>query len=142
MTTPQMRFPIMVKWRARLASQALALVLACLAPALALADNAIRTVSSSQQGGAEVVRIEFDEPLSMVPKGFVVQTPPRVALDLPASLVFDHPTIDALARHLDALLMHGVARHGLSVHRTEGASAYMQGHMGRSDPFRLQCLKY
>ena len=70
----------MVKWGPRL----VALVMALAAPMLALAENAIRGVTSTQQGGADVVRIEFDEPLAVVPPGFVVQTPPRVALDLPA----------------------------------------------------------
>ena len=58
-------------------------LLATLAMA-ARAENTIRSVTTSQQGGADVVRIEFDEPLFSVPTGFVVQTPPRVALDLPA----------------------------------------------------------
>ena len=33
--------------------------------------------------GSEVVRIELSEPLAAVPTGFTVQTPPRVAIDLP-----------------------------------------------------------
>ena len=48
----------------------------------AMAQPAIQSVSTSQQGGAEVVRIELSEPLRSVPAGFAVQTPPRVALDL------------------------------------------------------------
>ena len=69
----------MVKWRARLA--AFALVWAV--PALALAENTIQSITSTQQGGADVVRIEMSEPLSAPPTGFSIQTPPRVALDLP-----------------------------------------------------------
>jgi type IV pilus assembly protein PilQ len=57
--------------------------LAALMPVLAWADNAIRSVTSTQQAGTEVVRIELDQPLTAVPTGFVVQAPPRVALDLP-----------------------------------------------------------
>lgn len=73
----------MPKWRTRLA----AVLLACAAPMLALAQaatgNSIQSITSTQQAGAEVVRIELSEPLAAVPNGFSVQTPPRVALDLP-----------------------------------------------------------
>lgn len=69
----------MFKWRTRLA----AFVLGCVAPVLALAENAILAITSSQQAGADVLRIELAEPLSVMPSGFMVQTPPRVAIDLP-----------------------------------------------------------
>ncbi|MFG6446887.1 type IV pilus secretin PilQ [Roseateles sp. BYS180W] len=49
----------------------------------ALAQNQIRSISASQAGGADVVRVEFSQPVKDVPKGFVVQNPPRVAIDLP-----------------------------------------------------------
>ena len=70
----------MLTWRIRLA----ALVLACAAPMAAMAQNAIQAITSTQQAGADVVRIELTEALLAVPQGFSVQTPPRVALDLPA----------------------------------------------------------
>jgi type IV pilus assembly protein PilQ len=70
---------IMGKLRARF----LALALLFGAPGVALAQNAIQSINSSQQAGSEVVRIELSEPLSAVPSGFTVQTPPRIALDLP-----------------------------------------------------------
>ncbi len=73
------RNPTMPPWRIRLA----AFVLACAAPMLALAENSIKAITSTQQAGAEVVRIELAEPLAALPNGFAVQTPPRVALDLP-----------------------------------------------------------
>jgi type IV pilus assembly protein PilQ len=69
---------IMTKWRAA----ALMLVLAVGSP-LALAQNLIQSISSSQQAGSEVVRIELSEPLAAVPAGFAIQAPPRVAIDLP-----------------------------------------------------------
>jgi len=69
---------IMTKWRAA----ALMLVLAVGSP-LALAQNLIQSISSSQQAGSEVVRIELSEPLAAVPAGFAIQSPPRVAIDLP-----------------------------------------------------------
>ncbi|HPZ55810.1 type IV pilus secretin PilQ [Ottowia sp.] len=47
------------------------------------AQPRIQTVTSSIQGGSEVVRIELSEPLAALPAGFVVQSPPRIALDFP-----------------------------------------------------------
>jgi type IV pilus assembly protein PilQ len=67
------------KWRAR----ALTLVMSLGACALAHAQNAIQSINSSQQAGSEVIRVELSEPLSVVPTGFAIQTPPRIALDLP-----------------------------------------------------------
>lgn len=48
------------------------------------AQNAIQSINSAQQAGSEIVRIELSEPLTAVPSGFTVQTPPRIALDLPS----------------------------------------------------------
>ncbi len=67
------------KWRAR----ALTLVLSLGACATALAQNAIQSISSSQQAGSEVIRVELSEALAAVPAGFAIQTPPRIAIDLP-----------------------------------------------------------
>jgi type IV pilus assembly protein PilQ len=53
------------------------------ASAASHAQNAIQSINSAQQAGSEVVRIELSEPLTAVPSGFTVQTPPRIALDLP-----------------------------------------------------------
>jgi type IV pilus assembly protein PilQ len=74
---------MMQKWRARIAGGLLAAVVSMLAPAVALAQATIQSITSSQQAGAEVVRIELSEALSAAPAGFAVQTPPRVAIDLP-----------------------------------------------------------
>ena len=49
----------------------------------AQADNSIKAINATQQAGVEVVRIELSEPLAALPKGFAVETPPRIALDLP-----------------------------------------------------------
>ena len=69
----------MGNWRA----WAAATVIAAGMPTLALAQAVIQSITSSQQAGADVVRIEFSEPLAAVPAGFAVQSPPRVAVDLP-----------------------------------------------------------
>jgi len=71
--------PTMHHWRARLAAIALGIGL----PIAAFAQNVIQAITSTQQSGADVVRIELAEPLPALPNGFVVQAPPRVAIDLP-----------------------------------------------------------
>ena len=73
--------PTMFHWRAALA--ALATVAATAAPFAAWAQNKIQSITSSQQGGTEVVSIELSAPLGAVPNGFSVQAPPRIAIDLP-----------------------------------------------------------
>ncbi|TSE25648.1 Type IV pilus biogenesis and competence protein PilQ [Tepidimonas sediminis] len=55
------------------------------AQGVAWAQAAIRAVSASVVGGSEVVRIETSAPLPGVPAGFATQTPPRIALDFPAT---------------------------------------------------------
>jgi len=72
----------MSKWRVTVAAIAGAAAW-CALPAIAWAQNAIQSITSSQQAGAEVVRVELSEPLAMVPNGFSIQTPPRIAIDLP-----------------------------------------------------------
>jgi type IV pilus assembly protein PilQ len=60
---------------------ALAMLAAMALPAWA--ENAIQSITTSLQAGADVIRIELSEPLAAVPNGFSIQTPPRIALDLP-----------------------------------------------------------
>ncbi|HEX5354934.1 MAG TPA: type IV pilus secretin PilQ [Aquabacterium sp.] len=68
----------MKPWRVALAGLTLALV-----SPLTWAAAAIQAITSTQQAGSDVIRIDLSEPLATVPAGFVVQTPPRVAIDLP-----------------------------------------------------------
>jgi type IV pilus assembly protein PilQ len=51
----------------------------------AFAQNVVESVTSSTQGGAEVVRIDFSQPLQAVPVGFAIQAPARIALDIPGA---------------------------------------------------------
>jgi len=69
----------MGKWRER----GLAIALFFGASLNAWAQNAIQSINSTQQSGAEIVRIELSQPLPAVPTGFSIQAPPRIALDLP-----------------------------------------------------------
>jgi type IV pilus assembly protein PilQ len=71
----------MFPWRAALA--ALTTAGALWVPAAAWAQNAIQSISTSQQSGTEVVRVELAEALAALPNGFAVQAPPRIAIDLP-----------------------------------------------------------
>ncbi|NML84185.1 type IV pilus secretin PilQ [Polaromonas sp.] len=64
----------------RCASLGLA-VLATAIPMMAAAQNSIQAVSGSVQGGSEVIRIDLAEALTVVPTGFTIQTPARIALD-------------------------------------------------------------
>ena len=77
--------PTMFHWpscRAALAALGTAAV-AVAWPGLAWAQNAIQAITSSQQAGTEVVRIELSQPLAAPPAGFSVQSPPRIAIDVP-----------------------------------------------------------
>jgi type IV pilus assembly protein PilQ len=48
-----------------------------------LAAPAVENVTGAVQGGVEVVRIDFSEPLTALPNGFAIQSPARIALDFP-----------------------------------------------------------
>ena len=43
--------------------------------------NTIQSVTASIQGGSEIIRIDLAEPLKVIPTGFTVQSPARIALD-------------------------------------------------------------
>ena len=52
-------------------------------------QNVVESVTSSIQGGVEVVRIDFSQPLAAVPAGFAIQAPARIALDIPGATQCD-----------------------------------------------------
>ncbi|HZY15214.1 MAG TPA: type IV pilus secretin PilQ [Ramlibacter sp.] len=62
-----------------------AAALACAWSATVQATPAVENVTGSLQGGAEVVRIDFSEPLTALPKSFAIQAPARIALDVPGA---------------------------------------------------------
>jgi type IV pilus assembly protein PilQ len=72
-----------ITWR-RAWGLAVALIAAgwCLSAA---AQTAVEAVTTSIQGGAEVVRIDFSQPLTAVPAGFAIQAPARLVLDIPGA---------------------------------------------------------
>ena len=58
-------------------------------------QTVVESVSSSIQGGVEVVRVDFSQPLDAVPAGFAIQAPARIALDIPgASNGLGRSTVD------------------------------------------------
>ena len=65
------------------AGAALVLAFGLALPMSSWAEPKITSVTGAQQGGTDVVRVELSEPLTAVPAGFAVQSPPRVAIDLP-----------------------------------------------------------
>ena len=65
------------------AGAALVLALGLALPMSSWAEPRIISVTGLQQGGTDIVRVELSEPLTAVPAGFAVQSPPRVAIDLP-----------------------------------------------------------
>ena len=66
-------------WRALLAAAAV------LAAGWVHAAPSVENVTGSLQGGREVVRVEFSEPLTSLPTGFATQSPARIALDVPGA---------------------------------------------------------
>jgi type IV pilus assembly protein PilQ len=69
-------------WRSLVAA---AVVLAAGWASPVLAAPAVENVTGAVQGGAEVVRIDFSEPLAALPNGFAIQSPARIALDVPGA---------------------------------------------------------
>jgi type IV pilus assembly protein PilQ len=65
------------------AGAALVLALGLAFPVSSWAEPKIRSVTGVQEGGTDIIRVELSEPLKSVPAGFSVQSPPRVAIDLP-----------------------------------------------------------
>jgi len=120
----------MSKWRAALAAL-LVWGVALLAPSLAWAAPQIQSITSSQQAGTEVVRIQLSEALAAVPSGFIVQSPPRIAIDLPGvGNALPHNTVDINQGNLRSV---SVAQSGertrlvLNLKQASGYRAELQG---------------
>ena len=67
-------------WRGMLAA------LVMLWATAALGQNSLQGLSAAIQGGQEVVTLDLAQGLSELPSGFVLQSPARIALDLPGML--------------------------------------------------------
>jgi type IV pilus assembly protein PilQ len=64
----------------------LALWAASFLPVAVWAQNSIESVTGSLLSGSEVVRVDLSQPLPAVPTGFAIQSPARIALDLPGAV--------------------------------------------------------
>ncbi len=54
----------------------------------------VQSITALSQGGAEVLRVELSRPLAALPNGFAIQSPARIALDLPGvRSVLDKPSV-------------------------------------------------
>lgn len=69
-------------WRGLVAT---AVVMTAAWSSAARAAPAVQNITGSVQGGSEVIRIDFSEPLTSVPTGFAIQAPARIALDVPGA---------------------------------------------------------
>lgn len=67
----------------RIFNRSVLLATSVAASSLAWAQGSIENISGAMQGGVEIVRIDFSEPVSALPTGFVTQSPARIALDFP-----------------------------------------------------------
>lgn len=119
---------MMIKWR----SWGLAFALAVGVPATALAQSVIQSITSSQQGGTDVVRVELNEPLKAVPTGFTIQQPPRIAIDLPGvGSALGKPSVEVNAGNLRSV---AVAQAGdrtrlvLNLKQSAGYRAQLDGN--------------
>ena len=72
-------------WVPPLAARTALCLLLVIAPLYANSQgaNTIQAITASVQSGSEVIRIELTEALTVVPTGFSIQTPARIALDFP-----------------------------------------------------------
>ena len=90
------------------------------APAEAAEPVVVQSVSAQATGGSEVVRIELSRPLAALPSSFSIQSPARVALDIPgARSGLDRNTVE---------LNQGNLR---SVHLVEAADRIREAMSGR-----------
>jgi type IV pilus assembly protein PilQ len=48
-------------------------------------SNSIQAITTLNQGGKEIIKIDFKNPLTKTPDGFAIQTPARIALDFPGT---------------------------------------------------------
>ena len=111
----------MINWR----SWSLALALAIGTPAASWAQGVIQSISSSQQGGGDVVRVELSEALKAVPSGFVIQQPPRIAIDLPGvGSALGRPTVDVNAGNLRSVAVAQAGDRTRVVLNLKQAAAY------------------
>ena len=126
----------MTHWRALALALTMCLALPLATQAQTLAQpsspNAIKTITSTQQAGVEVIRIELSQPLAEVPAGFTIQTPPRIAIDLPGvNNAMGHSSVEVNQGNLrSAVVAQSGARTRvvLNLKQPSGYHAQLQGN--------------
>ncbi|MBL0422330.1 type IV pilus secretin PilQ [Ramlibacter sp. AW1] len=97
------------------------------------APLAVENISSSIQGGAEVVRIDFSQPLTGVPSGFTIQNPARIALDVPgARNALGRNTVDINQGNLRSVSVVQAGDRTRLVLNLKAATAYKAQVQGRA----------
>ncbi|MDB5874875.1 MAG: pilQ [Ramlibacter sp.] len=97
------------------------------------AQNVVESVTSSIQGGVEVVRIDFSQPLPAVPAGFAIQAPARIALDIPgATNGLGRSTIDINQGNIRSVNIVQSGERTRLVLNLKSAAAYKAQLQGRS----------
>ena len=103
------------------------------AMAAAQAQNAIESVTTSMQSGAEVVRIDFTQALSTPPAGFAIQTPARIALDFPGvSNAIGRSAVEVNQGNLSSINVVQAGERTRLVLNLKQATAYKTEIQGRS----------
>ena len=99
----------------------------------AYAQASIQSISSTVQGGVEMVRIDLTEPLTAIPAGFVVQSPARIALDFPGvSSGLERSTVELNQGNLRAANVAQTADRTRVVLNLNRPTAYRAELQGRS----------
>ncbi len=111
-------------------------VIACalmvLAP-LVWAQTAIEAVTGSMQGGVEYVRIDLSKALEVVPAGFTIQAPARIALDFPGvTNAMGRSTIDVNEGNLKSISIVQAGERTRVVLNLKQATTYKAELQGKS----------
>ncbi len=101
--------------------------------AMAQAQNAIESVTTSLQSGAEVVRVDLTQALPAAPTGFAIQTPARIALDFPnVTNAIGRSTIDVNQGNLRSINVVQAGERTRLVLNLKQATAYKAEVQGKS----------
>src|SRR6185369_5406834 len=120
-----------ISWRKAIAFACL--FLAAFLPLAARAQTVVEAVSSSIQGGVEVVRIDFSQPLTGIPAGFAIQAPARIALDIPgASNGLGRSTVEINQGNLRSVNVVQAGERTRVVLNLKSAAAYKAQLQGKS----------
>nr|WP_233259432.1 type IV pilus secretin PilQ [Ramlibacter sp. WS9] len=112
---------------------ALAFAALLLATVSVRAQTVVESITSSVQGGAEVVRIDFSQPLQAVPAGFAIQAPARIALDIPgATNGLGKSTVDINQGNLRSINVVQAGERTRLVLNLKSAAAYKAQLQGKS----------